>query len=334
MATDTERHSPLEEEDEMPALPPRKTPPQREEEPDDPPPPLRKRSKLRIPNRRKKKRAIKLLIALICCLFAVCVAGVCLWFFLFSPLKEYRRAEALLAKEKYAEAFEEFKSLGSFKDSETRLKECLYLQGKALREEKKFKKANEFFVQILDFKDSKSLVHTCTFALIDGKQATCTEDGYERSLCTECSEESLRPLEKTGHVYTPSTCTEPKRCQNCGESSGSPLGHSLEGDVCTRCGLTAFEPRTFSGTGRAVLTGIRVSEGNCLLTGKATLTKGYAGSFYGTLKKADGTPITTRTESLFDTQPTAEWSIPLQGPLDGILEIEADEGVAWTVTLQ
>lgn len=40
------------------------------------------------------------------------------------------------------------------------------------------------------------------------------------------------------HIYNPATCTEPKKCSKCGETSGSALGHTTSNGTCTRCGVS------------------------------------------------------------------------------------------------
>ena len=37
------------------------------------------------------------------------------------------------------------------------------------------------------------------------------------------------------HHWLPATCTEPEICTICGETQGTPLGHTTEIGVCDRC---------------------------------------------------------------------------------------------------
>lgn len=38
------------------------------------------------------------------------------------------------------------------------------------------------------------------------------------------------------HEFSSATCTEPKTCVSCGETEGTPLGHTVEIGTCERCG--------------------------------------------------------------------------------------------------
>ncbi len=40
------------------------------------------------------------------------------------------------------------------------------------------------------------------------------------------------------HVWQDATCTKPRTCAICNQTTGSPLGHSYSGRYCTRCGAT------------------------------------------------------------------------------------------------
>ncbi len=40
------------------------------------------------------------------------------------------------------------------------------------------------------------------------------------------------------HQYSSATCTEPQKCNICGETQGSALGHTSSTSTCTRCGLS------------------------------------------------------------------------------------------------
>ena len=43
------------------------------------------------------------------------------------------------------------------------------------------------------------------------------------------------------HAWNSATCTAPKTCSKCGNTSGEALGHTTESGTCTRCGET-FSP--------------------------------------------------------------------------------------------
>ena len=60
---------------------------------------------------------------------------------------------------------------------------------------------------------------------------------------TEEPTEEVKPTEEPAsteepvhtHTWSKATCTSPKTC-SCGETSGSPLGHSFSNGKCSRCG--------------------------------------------------------------------------------------------------
>jgi len=58
------------------------------------------------------------------------------------------------------------------------------------------------------------------------QSATCTE----AKKCTECGESEGEPL---GHSWGNATCTEANICSGCGETKGEPLGHKWEEATCT-----------------------------------------------------------------------------------------------------
>ena len=68
----------------------------------------------------------------------------------------------------------------------------------------------------------------------DWKSASCTEP-RKCNLCGLTSGEAL------GHTWKPATCTEPKKCTTCGLTDGKPLGHDISDYKCNRCGLTFVE---------------------------------------------------------------------------------------------
>lgn len=59
--------------------------------------------------------------------------------------------------------------------------------------------------------------------------ATCTSP-KKCSVCGETSGSSL------GHSYSDATCTSAKKCIRCGMTSGSALGHNYTNNKCSRCG--------------------------------------------------------------------------------------------------
>ena len=66
--------------------------------------------------------------------------------------------------------------------------------------------------------------------------ATCTEKGLKNRVCVDCSYEETLAIDAIGHDWKSATCTEPKTCNNCGDTQGKALGHNKNGDYCTVCG--------------------------------------------------------------------------------------------------
>lgn len=68
--------------------------------------------------------------------------------------------------------------------------------------------------------------HTHTFS-----NATCTTP----KKCTVCGETSGNPL---GHNWSNATCTTAKKCSICGETIGNALGHNYSNGACLNCNAT------------------------------------------------------------------------------------------------
>lgn len=66
------------------------------------------------------------------------------------------------------------------------------------------------------------------------KMATCTSNGTQERSCS-CGEKETETLYSTGHDWIAATCTQPKKCSNCSQTSGSALGHTTTSGVCSRC---------------------------------------------------------------------------------------------------
>lgn len=72
------------------------------------------------------------------------------------------------------------------------------------------------------------------------KEATCTDSGSKVRVCSVCGDTKEESINALGHKYTNATCTEPKKCQRCGVTSGNALGHNFKDLKCTRCGESAI----------------------------------------------------------------------------------------------
>lgn len=64
------------------------------------------------------------------------------------------------------------------------------------------------------------------------KDATCTAP----KTCTKCGETSGKAAD---HSWKAATCTAPKTCSKCGKTEGAALDHSYADGVCTGCGAEA-----------------------------------------------------------------------------------------------
>ena len=82
------------------------------------------------------------------------------------------------------------------------------------------------------------------------KKATCTDDGVKEIKCSVCGDSKTEAIKATGHSWKNATCTDPKKCKNCGLTEGDALGHDYKGKetkgsscdkpgkityTCTRC---------------------------------------------------------------------------------------------------
>ncbi len=212
--------------------------------------------------KRKKKTIIKiiLLVLALVLLFSVIFFGFIL------PRSNYNKAESLFAEQNYSAAYDIYSKLGNFEDAPEKAKECLYIQATALRAEKKWDDANALFEQIKDYKDSAELIHLHNYEVTASENATCSKDGYKKYKCSICGHGYHDEIKATGHNYSSATCTEPKKCKNCGQTSGSALGHTSEKTKCSRCGKVTFKTLKYSGNGPSNITGISLPMGSYNVT--------------------------------------------------------------------
>lgn len=319
--------------------------------------------------KRKKKRITKiiLLVLAVIILFSVVFFGFIL------PRSNYNKAETLFAEQNYSAAYDIYNKLGNFEDAPEKAKECLYIQATALRAEKKWDEANALFEQIKDYKDSAELIHLHNYEVTASENATCAKDGYKDFKCSGCGETYREELtatgnhsykvvkskdatceaggyidykcsvcnysyrndvKATGHNYSSATCTEAKKCKNCGQKSGSALGHSTGGTKCSRCGTVTFKTITYSGKGSQIIKGINLPNGNFLISGKGVLTSGYVDSFYVYLKSSNGNTLIYWIESVYEDE-SVEKADSFNGPMqNAFIEINAGSDVKWTITIE
>lgn len=257
--------------------------------------------------KRKKKTITKITLLVL----AAVVLFSAIFFGFILPSSYYNKAETLFAEQNYSAAYDIYSKLGSFEDAPEKAKECLYIQATALRAGKKWDEANALFEQIKDYKDSAELIHVHNYKVTASKKATCAKDGYKDFKCSGCGQtyrEDLKAtgdhdykvvnsknatceaggfkdykcstcgrsyrddIKATGHNYSSATCTEAKKCKNCGKTFGSALGHSGNGVKCSRCGKVTFKTITYSGTGSSVKSDINLPRGRFKFT--CTMTSG------------------------------------------------------------
>lgn len=70
-------------------------------------------------------------------------------------------------------------------------------------------------------------------------KVSCEKDGKYTYKCSRCGDSYSKNVSATGHNWKDATCTSAKKCTNCGETSGSALGHKYSNRKCTRCGQEA-----------------------------------------------------------------------------------------------
>lgn len=83
--------------------------------------------------------------------------------------------------------------------------------------------------------DIPALVHA--YAVTKTVNSTCTSNGSKTYTCSLCSKSYTESIVKTNHSWSSATCTLSKKCNVCGTTEGSALGHNYSSGVCTRCGI-------------------------------------------------------------------------------------------------
>ena len=106
---------------------------------------------------------ISILVVLAIC---TCIMAICCFTKVIPAMQDrsaYREAERLLEEGNYDEAISKFKSLKSYKDSETKINECMYQEAKSLLEEGIFDEAREIFDKLDDYEDASTLMIECDY---------------------------------------------------------------------------------------------------------------------------------------------------------------------------
>lgn len=122
-----------------------------------------------------------------------------------------------------------------------------YAKAVSLRDDNKFEEANTLFEELGNYKNSKTLIHHY-YEIIDSKEATCEEDGYQTFKCTDCGDTYTKVIYGE-HSYSLATCTEPKKCTKCGKIAEPAHGHFTEWAFCFSCGEKLYETKKYSGKG-------------------------------------------------------------------------------------
>ena len=240
-----------------------------------------------------------------------------------------------------------FNSIVDYKDSRDKIDQCERLicseKEKLAKKKKKIQKIIiSAFVAVLVIIIAiiicfaTGLIHIHEYNITESRKATCEASGYEIKKCDICNE-SIRVEHKAlGHKYSDATCTAPKKCQTCGQTSGSALGHTTDGTKCSRCGITTFETITYSGTGSSVKN-LNLPKGEyrvtCTMTsgnGNMTIYLNYGANHSGYLDE----------EMIFnDYDAGASEVTVVKGPIDnGSLVINADSSYwgssGWKITIE
>lgn len=175
-----------------------------------------------------------------------------------------------------------------------------------------------------DYKTNFDLTCAHTNTDIDEKAATCTEAGYRKVVCVDCTEtiesvdyEMLGHDWNAGEITTEATCQQKqvitKTCQreNCGETKteeGAFGEHDYVDNVCTVCG--AVDPMSIDYSGTYYFVGYKESQNYLYLQNKlyedkdyykgtdsgittlevpVTISEAYADYIFRIVKNVDGT---------------------------------------------
>ena len=332
-----------------------------------------KTPKQKEPKVRKPKKPVnkKLVVCLTVIPVAVVILALLAIFVLVPGLK-YNHAKSLLENGNYELAYSEFEKLDGYADSENMLLECRYVQAIKYRDAGDYELANKIFESLGNYRDSKILIHKHDYRVVSRNESTCTVAGSETFECSGCKDTYTNYLNaahkyvntKTtdatcksagsksfecsvchntysetiaikSHSYSAATCTKPKTCTGCGKTEGTALGHSTGGVKCSKCGEITFKTLTYTGTGSKIVKNIVVPDGRFVISGYAVKTYGNIGSFYMDLNYANGNLAAYWVDSLYSGNQTLEKAVSFEGPINGgILEIEADDNISWTITIE
>ena len=81
----------------------------------------------------------------------------------YKKQQAYEKAEKLLECQKYEEAIDEFRKLGSYSDSKNRINECHYQWAVSLKDKSDYKSAIEKFDSLGAYQDAKDMSSECYY---------------------------------------------------------------------------------------------------------------------------------------------------------------------------
>ena len=174
------------------------------------------------------------------------------------------------------------------------------------------------------------------------QEATCVNDGTKMFTCAICNN-SYTQIIKASHTWKNATCTTPKTCSKCNETSGNALGHTTNGTKCSRCGKNTFEKLVFSGNSECVVaTGINLPAGSYKITLTSSCTR--LDEIKGTEKLCHYWASATlydnsgKNITYLETQ-CCYWQYTVNrifhGPLtNGYIEIRGVYNQPWTITIE
>lgn len=210
-----------------------------------------------IESNKKKTKTLAIvggIVAVIVIVFIIILKSVII------PSSNYNKAMEMMNAKDYEGARTTFSEILDYKDSGEQYKECTYQIACQYLEKKDLDNSNPLFEEIKDYKDSADKIHYHDWKETKSVAATCDKDGSKDLVC-ECGETKSEKVTALGHDWQDATCTKPKECKRCGETSGSALGHT-DGVKCERCGKVLFETISVTTTEAGVVkTGISLPAG-------------------------------------------------------------------------
>lgn len=106
----------------------------------------------------KKNKRVAIIAAAIA---IVCIAGFLIVTKVITPNNNYNAAVKLMENGDYDGAIAAFESLGDYRDSEEKIKECKYQEANALMENGSYAEALAIYTEIKDFSDSETKIEEC-----------------------------------------------------------------------------------------------------------------------------------------------------------------------------